>query len=524
MPFNIQYLARNSSSGNIDAGKLWVYNGTGVLGSNESLATISASGYFNAAQVTLDAIFAAGSTGTTGQLAVNDIIQINGNDATGVFVVTSVTGNVTVVAQSGGGSGTITGATSLGGTFPIYANQSGSTLQFNGVTLGAGLTGSVSGGALSADVATSAVTPGSYTSTNLTVDAYGRITAAADGSGGSSFAYEQAFWVSQANGNDSNAGTSIETPLATVQAAINLIASGAPVIIYVVDANGSNNETIVTPGLGYTISISAPGTSFQGSITQAAGDEVILEALYVDAFVSNSSSNSLISGGNMNVTSTTTGTVYARLNQYTGFHTGGGAVLLDCNELDGINLDNTMTAFINAPYANGITNAGSLNLNTTVPPASCIVSNTGTINGNVGGVLMGTAGVGPGSTSGAAYALPLVDGTANYFLQTDGAGTVTWQPGGGGFTPFAYANQFWVTATGNDSNPGTSIETPFQTLQNAINNVSGGTPTIINWMDEINTETITLPTGCNIYINAPLSNIAGSWSAPGGTSSLYMNV
>lgn len=195
MPFNIQYLARNSSSGNIDAGKLWVYNGTAVLGSNESLATISASGYFNAAQVTLDAVFAAGSTGTTGQLAVNDIIQINGNDATGVFVVTSVTGNVTVVAQSGGGSGTITGATSLGGTFPIYANQSGSTLQFNGVTLGAGLTGSVSGGALSADVATSAVTPGSYTSTNLTVDAYGRITAAADGSGGSSFAYEQAFWV-----------------------------------------------------------------------------------------------------------------------------------------------------------------------------------------------------------------------------------------------------------------------------------------------------------------------------------------
>ena len=89
MAFNIDYMARVSTSANSDALKVWTYNGTST-GSNETLATITASGYFNSFQQKLT------SGSEFGPLQVGDVIYMHGNDASGHYVVTSVTTNVTV--------------------------------------------------------------------------------------------------------------------------------------------------------------------------------------------------------------------------------------------------------------------------------------------------------------------------------------------------------------------------------------------------------------------------------------------
>lgn len=87
MSFNINYIGRVSSSANSDIQKVWVYNGT-ATGSNEAVATIVASGYFNSFMVNV--------TLGLGPLSVGDLMIINGNDASAFYTVTSVTTNVTL--------------------------------------------------------------------------------------------------------------------------------------------------------------------------------------------------------------------------------------------------------------------------------------------------------------------------------------------------------------------------------------------------------------------------------------------
>ena len=413
---------------------------------------------------------APGSTGTTGAFAVNDVIQINANDSTGVYVITSVTSNVALTAQGGGG--------------------------------------------------------------------------------GSDFAYQNAYWVSQANGNDSSAGTSINTPLKTYAKAL-LLAGTTPTIIYGVDCYTSNAENLTTAGTGQNLFISAAGTVFTGAVTVTSDSlalncsdcsNLILNGGYID-----------FTGNNLESLTQTAGVFIGNTGQISTAALSGGSTFINANlynTVGGINLSNnhllnifcqTFTGTINndgTAYVNGILNG-----------------NRPGINGDMaihGQLILGTA-ISPGSY----YALPVSDGAANSVLQTNGGGIVSWQSvggisggtslggtepiyagvsgsnltfkgvtagsnitltpsgsditisaSGGTYTPFAYQNALWVSlANGNDSNLGTSIETPLLTISYALTIASTNPtmPYVIYVIDgDATGPTFNTPgTGQPIYIHAP---------------------
>ena len=95
MAFNIDYMAKVSSSANTTALNVWTYNGSSS-GSDDTVAEIATAGYFNDFMQNL-------VTGN-GPLQIGDTIIVSGSDANGMYKVSDVTTNVEVAAFAAAGT------------------------------------------------------------------------------------------------------------------------------------------------------------------------------------------------------------------------------------------------------------------------------------------------------------------------------------------------------------------------------------------------------------------------------------